>query len=155
MEQSMTLLEDVHRLMDVLQNIDVGLAVLDKELRVQMWNNFMESHSGLSPQKVLGRELFQVFPEIDAHWLKLKTAPVFQLRSRAFTSWQQRPYLFHFRNCRPITGRTTMMYQNVSFIPMEETNREVNNICLIVYDVTDVAVQQQTTERLEQALLHQ
>merc|ERR1712000_460108 len=43
-------LGDIHWLMDILQNIDVGLVVLDRNYDIQLWNGFMESHSGLSPQ---------------------------------------------------------------------------------------------------------
>lgn len=145
-------LEDVHRLMDILQNIDVGLVVLDRNYTIQLWNGFMESHSGLNPQKVQGRTLYDVFPNIDEHWLKQKMAPVFELRSRAFTKWQQRPYLFRFRNARPITGRTALMYQNVSFIPLEDSNQQVNHVCLVVYDVTDKVIGQTKIDQLEQAL---
>lgn len=152
MTQPQVNLEDVHRLMDILQNIDVGLVVIDRNYTVQLWNSFMESHSGLSPQRVQGQPLYQLFPDIDEQWLKQKVAPVFELRSRAFTLWQQRPYLFRFRNVRPITGRTALMYQNVSFIPLEDSNHQVNHVCLVVYDVTDNVVSQNKIGQLEQAL---
>lgn len=135
-------LEDVHRLLDILHNIDVGLVMLDQDYKIQLWNNFMESHSGLGPQKVMGQSIFELFPYIDETWFKQKVAPVFQLRSRAFTAWQQRPYVFRFNNTRPITGRTELMFQNVSFIPLEDATHQVNNICLIVYDVTEVALRE-------------
>ena len=44
-------LGDIHWLMDILQNIDVGLVVLDRDYNIQLWNGFMESHSGLSPHR--------------------------------------------------------------------------------------------------------
>ena len=36
---------DIHWLMDILQNIDVGLVVLDRDYNIHVWNGFMESHS--------------------------------------------------------------------------------------------------------------
>ena len=135
-------LEEVHRLLDILHNIDVGLVMLDQNYQIQLWNNFMESHSGIHSEKIVGQSIFETFPYIDETWFKQKVAPVFQLRSRAFTAWQQRPYLFHFNNTRPITGRTERMYQNVSFIPLEDTDHQVNHICLIVYDVTEIALRE-------------
>jgi len=39
-------IKDIHWLMDILQNIDVGLVVLDRNYEVQLWNAFMEGHSG-------------------------------------------------------------------------------------------------------------
>ena len=43
-------LDDVlefHWMMDMLQTVDVGIVVLDREYKIHMWNDFMESHSGL------------------------------------------------------------------------------------------------------------
>jgi len=133
-------LGDIHWLMDILQNIDVGLVVFDRNYDIQLWNGFMESHSGLSPQVAQGENLFKLFPELPQDWFRKKAEPVFALKTRTFTIWEQRPYLFHFKNYRPITGRASVMYQNTSMIPLESIDRQVNHICLIIYDVTDIAI---------------
>merc|ERR1712000_633745 len=78
-------LGDIHWLMDILQNIDVGLVVLDRNYDIQLWNGFMESHSGLSPQVARGENLFTLFPEIPKDWFCKKAAPVFELRTRKHT----------------------------------------------------------------------
>ncbi len=127
---------DIHWLMEILQNVDVGLVVLDRDYKIQLWNNFMEGHSGLSPQKVQEEVIFNVFPEIDVNRFKRKTDPVFELRTRAFTSWQQQPYLFKFNNYRPVTGLTQHMLQDITIFPIEDITRQVNNICIIVNDAT-------------------
>lgn len=129
--------QDIHWLMEILQNLDVGLVVLDRDYNVQLWNNFMEGHSGIGPQKAQDKSIFDLFPEVDMNWFKRKTDPVFELRTRAFTSWQQRPYLFQFNNYRPVTGQTKHMLQNTTIFPLEDMTKKVNNICIIVYDVTE------------------
>ena len=48
--------------MDVLQNIDVGLVVLDEEFNVQLWNSFMQNHSARSPSDVLGKKYSNYSP---------------------------------------------------------------------------------------------
>ncbi|MCA6063155.1 sensor domain-containing diguanylate cyclase [Thalassolituus marinus] len=143
---------DIHWLMAILQNIDVGLVVLDRNYNIQLWNGFMESHSGLSPQVVSGQNLFDQFHEIPRDWFMKKAEPVFQLKTRTFTIWEQRPYLFRFKNYRPITGRASVMYQNTSIIPLESIDRSVNHICLIIYDVTDIAVSRADVETAQQSL---
>lgn len=144
-------INDIHWLMDILQNIDVGLIVLNRDYQIQLWNGFMESHSGLSPQNAKGQDLFELFPDIPSDWFRKKAEPVFQLKTRTFTIWEQRPYLFRFKNYRPITGRATFMYQNTSVIPLESVDKSVDHICVIVYDVTDMAVEHLDAERLRQA----
>ncbi|MDO3385697.1 diguanylate cyclase [Gilvimarinus sp. SDUM040013] len=133
-------LKDVHWLMDILQNIDVGLVVLDHNYQVSLWNQFMQNHSGKAPERVLNQSLFEVFPDLAEDWFRRKAEPAFILKSAAFTTWEQRPYLFHFPHYRPITGTARFMYQNTTIIPLIDTKNEVSHICLIVYDVTDTAM---------------
>ncbi len=64
----------------------------------------MQDHSGLSAEQVVGKSLFVHFPELPRVWLSRKIESVFQLGSFAFSSWEQRPYLFKFDHDRPITG---------------------------------------------------
>lgn len=132
-----------HWLFEMLQNSDVGLVVLDRDYRVELWNSFMENHSGLAPHDVKGHSLFQIFSEIPEQWLRHKAETVFTLGNRAFTIWEQRPYVFRFRNYRPITGTAEFMYQNITMIPLGSASGEISHICLIVYDVTDQAVSKQ------------
>jgi diguanylate cyclase len=134
------LLEEFHWIMDVLQNIDAGLIVLDKSLCVQLWNAFMQNHSALRPEDTLGKSLFELFPELPEEWFRRKVQTVFELHNSAFTTWEQRPYLFHFLNYRPVTGMAPHMYQNCTIIPLKDPRGEVSHICLIVYDVTEEAV---------------
>lgn len=133
---------EMHWLMDVLQSIDVGLVILDRDYKIQLWNGFMENHSGLRPDQVHDKSLFDSFHDIPETWFRQKAEPVFELKTRTFTIWEQRPYLFKFKNYRPITGRASYMYQNSSIIPLESIDGAVKHICLIIYDVTDTAVNQ-------------
>jgi diguanylate cyclase (GGDEF)-like protein len=130
---------EFHWLMDMLQTIDVGLVVLDRKYRVQAWNSFMENHSGKPPHQVREKVLFDVFPEISEDWFLRKTKAVFLLQNRTFTTWAQRPYLFRFRNYRPITGTEPYMYQNITISPLISASGSVDHICIIIYDVTDIA----------------
>jgi diguanylate cyclase (GGDEF)-like protein/PAS domain S-box-containing protein len=43
---------------------DLGLIVLDAGQRIVLWNQWMASHSGQSSHRVLGSDLFDVFPEL-------------------------------------------------------------------------------------------
>ena len=51
-----------------------------------------------------GEGCLVTFPDIPEAWLTRKVDAAALLNTRAFTSWEQRPYLFRFRNTRPITG---------------------------------------------------
>ena len=139
-------LNELHWMMEMLHVIDVGLVVLDRNYEVQIWNGFMENHSGLLPAEAKDKNLFDLFPEIDKTWFTRKSESVFLLKNKAFTIWEQRPYLFRFENYRPITGAADFMFQNTTFIPLMAANGEVSHLCLLVYDVTDNAMHKQTLE---------
>ncbi len=126
--------------MDVLQDIDVGLVVLNKDFEIELWNSFMQNHSAKLPTHVLGKNLFEMFPEVPAAWFQRKVQTVFTLHNPAFTTWEQRPYLFKFLNYRLITGVADFMYQNCTILPLTNTSGQIEHICIIIYDVTEVAV---------------
>jgi len=139
MNNNIDQLREFHWMMDMLQNIDVGLIVLNKDSEVQLWNSFMENHSGILSSATRNKDIFELFPEVEKEWFQHKVESVFQLKTRAFSIWEQRPYIFKFKNYRPITGVAQFMYQNISIFPIVSTTGEVDNICIIVYDVTDIA----------------
>lgn len=133
-------IDEFHWLMDMIQTLDVGLMVLDRNYRVQLWNGFMENHSGQSAAYVIGNNLFELFPDIPKSWFRRKAESVFLLESRAFTTWEQRSYLLRFKNYRPITGTAEFMYQNMTLIPLVSPDGSINHIGVILYDVTDIAI---------------
>ncbi len=133
-------IREFHWLLDVVQSIDVGIVVLDREYKVQVWNGFMENHSGIRPEQVRDRVFFEVFPEVPAQWFRQKLDTVMLLNNRAFTTWEQREQLLKFKNYRPITGTEPHMFQNLTIIPLASARGIVDHVALIIYDVTDIAV---------------
>jgi diguanylate cyclase len=145
-------LHELHWLMEMLHNIDVGLVVLDKEYKVQIFNGFMENHSGMLPREVKDKSIFDLFAEIPQDWFERKAESVFLLKNKAFTIWEQRPYLFKFNSYRPVTGSADFMYQNTTFIPLFSSTGVVSHLCLLVYDVTDNAVHKVNLEKANEDL---
>jgi diguanylate cyclase (GGDEF)-like protein len=129
----------------VIERVGFGIFVLDREMNVLMWNRFMQDHSGLSADRVVGKSIFDSFPELPRVWLTRKLESVFQLGSFAFSSWEQRPYLFKFDHDRPITGGVDFMQQDCTFMPLTR-EREVVAVCVTISDVTHVSVMQRERE---------
>lgn len=152
MSKTDAFINDFHWVMDILQNIDVGLVVLDEEFNVQLWNSFMQNHSARPPSEVLGRNIFELFPELPGPWFRRKVQSVSLLRNSAFTTWEQRPFLFRFKNYRPVTGRADFMYQNSTIIPLSDIKGKVGHICIILYDVTEIATNRLQLQRANHQL---
>ncbi|AOE60686.1 diguanylate cyclase [Pseudomonas corrugata] len=132
-------LNEFHWLLAIVQSIDVGVVVLDRDYRVQVWNTFMENRSGVQPKDAHNQHFFSLFPEVDHQWFSRKVESVAALGTPAFTVWEQRPYLVRFKNYQPITGHEEFMFQNTTLLPLRSPDSKINHICLVIYDVTDVA----------------
>lgn len=133
-------LDDFHWLLDILQTIDVGLVVIDRQYRIQLWNGFMENHSGHLASQIRGRNLFEQFPDLPERWLRRQVEEVLVLNSPVFSSWEQRPRLFDFVSARPFTSRSAQMYQNLTLLPLISRRGQCDYVSLILYDVTDAAL---------------
>ena len=123
-----------------LDRLNAGVFSVDAELRIVHWNQFMATNSGRSPDEVIGHDLFACFPELPAPWLRWKLRSVFLLRTFAFSSWKQRPYVFRFPHNRPLTGGTEFMYQDIAFLPTIAAGGDVGSVCVLITDATDAAL---------------
>jgi diguanylate cyclase (GGDEF)-like protein len=137
---------------ELLSSIEVGVVILDRHFHVKVWNKFMENHGGKRASDVLGHSLFSQFPEIDKQWLRTKVDPVFNLKSPVFIIWEQRPYLFKFGCNRPVTCAAEHMYQNVTMFPIVDSQGNVEQFCMLVYDVTEQALGKLGMEHLNEEL---
>lgn len=145
-------MDRLHLIMQLLQTLDNGLILLDRNYTVQLWNSFMENHSGISNNEARGHNLFDLFPYLPAAWLKRKVDSVFKLHSRAFCTWEEHPRLFDFKSTRPLTGHSAKMYQNITLIPLIGVDSSVSQVCLMVYDVTEIATRKKELEGANQTL---
>ena len=124
----------------IVDRANVGLFILNENFEIQLWNNFMASNSGVSSSAVLGKSLFDCFPELPERWFARKLKSVFMLKNYAFVSWEQRPYLFPFKHNRPVTGVTEFMCQDLTLMPIKNEQGEVEGVCVYLFDVTDTAI---------------
>ncbi|WP_406664999.1 diguanylate cyclase [Gallaecimonas sp. GXIMD1310] len=145
-------LSDIQQLLGVLDCLDVGLVVVDRQYRIRFWNEFMANHSGQAFSDIKEQPLFATFPELPEQWLRQKVDTVMALNTTTFTSWEQRPQLFPFTSYRPLTGRSVSMFQNLTFIPMPDDKGHVERVAIVVSDVTEAANSRQALEEANQRL---
>ncbi|MCP4114151.1 MAG: diguanylate cyclase [Desulfobacteraceae bacterium] len=139
MNYSLMIIDNLKTIYSILDNINIGVMVLDSNDHVVYWNHFMEKHSGIHSDELLGKNLFDVFTYLPRQWLKLKLKSVKLIKNYSFVSWTQRPYLFQFSHNRPITGdMIEFMHQNCTFIPIQESESKETLICITIQDMTEV-----------------
>ncbi len=136
-------MDELHEVFSILQFIDVGLIVINRDYQISLWNGFMENHSGKTRVDVDGKTIFSVFPEVNEALLRRKVESVFHLKNHAFTLWKQHSHFVRFESTRPITGQSEKMFQNLTIFPLINLQGEVDKVCLMIYDVTDTALREQ------------
>lgn len=138
--------KEFHWMVSMINSIDAGLVVLDTEYVVESWNGFMFHHSNIHASDAKGKSIFEIFPNLDKSWFMRKIEAVKTIQNQSFITWEQKPYLFPFKNYRPITGTVEHMYQNVTILPLASLTGSIDQICLIIYDVTDIASNRQALQ---------
>ena len=145
--------QDLHWLLDVIQSADIGIVVLDKEYTIEIYNRFMQVHSGITGDDAVGRNVFDLFPYLDDEWFVRRVSSVFELGIPVYTTYQQRDNVFDFPLKLPIHHETGAMYQNTTFVPLRSSTDAVEKVGIVVYDVTDTAVNSEKLELAKEELL--
>lgn len=130
---------NLHWLLQILQNIEVGLVVFDSDYKVEVWNGFMENHSGISSGAAKGKVLFKLLPDLPQNWFTYKSESVFKLGVQAHCNWQQEPHMMGFEHVRPFTGQSALMFQNITLFPLFSSDKKIDRVCALVYDASEEA----------------
>jgi len=147
-------ISEFHMALQIMDNMDAGLVVLDLDYNVCTWNSFMRSYSGIEAGIIIGKSVFDFFPDLPKHWLKAKIEAAKKLKMRGFSSWEDRPYLFKFNNFSPVSNGLSVMYQNVVFTPLLSLSGQVTHISLMIHDVSDIAKKKLHLRESNQKLSH-
>ncbi len=132
-------LSEFHWGIQVLDTIDVGLVVVDREYQVCLWNSFMQNYSGVRSDMILHRNLFEVIENLPEKWLKSQIDTCIELKNSSFSNWEDRPFIFKFKNYSPISNGIKTMYQNLVITPLKSLHGDISHVCLMVQDVSDIA----------------
>jgi two-component system NtrC family sensor kinase len=133
----------------LLERLYLGLVVVDSELRVVVWNRFLELHSSRPAAEVLGKVIFDCFPEVPHPWFERRLRTIFRLRNSAFTSWRERPFLFRFSQNGLLGNGDEPMRQDCGFFPILDEAGQVTHVAISVSDSTDAY---RSHNKLDQAL---
>lgn len=135
---------------DIIGNLlTVGVVMVDRRFTVVLWNRFMELNSNVRAEEVLGKDIFEAFPELNRNWLEKKIKSCMILKTPSFSSWRQRPYLFRFKPSPTLSGDAEFMYQDISIFPIRDRSGIVQGACIVLHDTTELA---ESLRLLEQAM---
>jgi len=142
---------DFPRIVDDL--LTVGVVVVDRRFTVVVWNRFMELNSNVRADSVLGKNLFDSFPELNRNWLEKKIKSCLILKTASFSSWKQRPYVFRFKASSLESGEAEFMHQDTSISPVYDHDGVVQGACITIHDASALAEAKRVLDHtMDQAL---
>lgn len=123
--------------------LDIGIVILDSDLMVYKWNRWMELHSGISSEQIVGRSLFDFFPQLNNPRFMKSCKCVLGLGNLYFFSQKLHRYLFPFKPVSAINSRFEYMQQYCNMGPLRNENNSIDHIYITVRDVTEMAIYEQ------------
>jgi PAS domain S-box-containing protein len=133
---------DLDRIIDF---VDLGVLLLDPERRVVAWNDWLAQHSGRLAAELIGRDLFEIFPELRGTRLEHVAGAALKSGQSAVLSRQLNPRLLPLHNA----GREPII-QSAVVRPMPHGGRPH---CLIqIRDETAAANRERLLRENQRAL---
>ncbi len=136
----------------IVEHVGLGIFVVDAQHRVLFWNRFLEAKSGHGAAEVVGKSLFEIYPDVPRRWFERHVRSVLAIGNFSFSSWTEKPYLFRLPHDRPISGGIDCMRQDCTFLPIRDPEGRITAVCVTLQDVTDVCITQEQLEKARAAL---
>jgi diguanylate cyclase len=134
----------MNKFSQIFETINFGLIILDIELKVTHWNNWMERHSGIASKQITGSSLFDFFPEINTPRFMRNSNSVLSFGNFSFFSQKLHHFLFPFK---PVSSFQSSIFehmqQSCTMGPLRNDDNKIIGIFLIVQDVTELVSYEQ------------
>jgi diguanylate cyclase (GGDEF)-like protein len=130
----------MNELSQLFDTVNIGLVVLDSDLKVRYWNRWMESYSRISSESIVGRSLFDFFPTLKTPKFLRSCKSVLTFGNFSFFSQKLHQYLFPFRADSSFESRFEFMQQSCSMGPLRDDAKNITSLYLAVQDVTELAL---------------
>jgi len=119
----------------ILDLLDIGIAVVDENLKIYFWNSWLETHTKVSKEEAEGKRLDELFPDIDKESLIRKIKTAFALRSTTFLLASVKGYLLKIPLKKVTNPIYKFMQQDVSIFPLSP---EEGLALIVIHDQTPV-----------------
>ena len=126
----------IHHVFDTL---NLGVVILDREMRVHYWNNWMAVHSGRSKESIIGANLVDVFPNLNEPNFLRSFKSVLKFGNFYYFSQKLHRYLFPMKPFSSFESDYEFMQQSCAMCPIRDDSNVITHICITVQDVTELA----------------
>ncbi len=133
----------MNELSQIFDTVNIGLVILNGDLTVRHWNRWMELHSGIPAQRIIGSPLFHHFPSLDNQRFLRSFKSVMAFGNFSFFSQKLHRFLFPFPPDSSFESRFEHMQQSCSMGPLRDNENNITGLYLTVQDVTELAAYEQ------------
>lgn len=127
-------------LSEVLDVLNQGIVIIDRQYKVVLWNKWMEDHSKIVKDEIVGKNLFFFFPDLQTKNFLRNSKTVFNFGNIAFLSQSIHSCLFKFKPKGSQRHSFEYMQQSVTIAPLRNKDHEVTRAIITVLDVTDSVI---------------
>lgn len=128
---------NIRQILDVLNQ---GIVIFDKQYKVTEWNQWMVLHSSIEREDIIGKNLFLFFPDLNNPSFLRNCKAVFNFGNIAFLSQKIHSYLFKFKLTGSQLGEFEYMQQSSVIAPLKDDNDTIESCIITIQDVTESVI---------------
>jgi diguanylate cyclase (GGDEF)-like protein len=121
----------------IIDTIDIGLVVLDRELVVRGWNRWMEIHSGVDARDIIGSPVMERYANLAEQKYRRLLKSVLTFGNYACFSQKLHQYLIPMKNPHESAEQLPLMQQSCSAAPLRDEQGAITGLFISVHDVTE------------------
>lgn len=127
----------------IFHMVNIGIVVLDSDLRIKHWNRWMALHSGISEEEIVGAGIFAFFPNLNTPRFLRSCKSVLTFGNFSFFSQKLHRYLFPFKPVSSFGSKFDHMQQSCTMGPIRDEANAIKYLFISVQDVTEVVAYEQ------------
>ncbi|MBN2646011.1 MAG: GGDEF domain-containing protein [Desulfuromonadaceae bacterium] len=132
----------------IFETINSGLIVLDRDMKVCHWNRWMAMHAHIASEDIIGRSLFEFYPELNRPHFLRNCKAVLAFGHFCFFSQKLHKYLFPMAPVGSLVDHFEQMQQSCAMGPLRNEEGGIEKCYISVQDVTEVVLYQKKLVQL-------
>jgi diguanylate cyclase (GGDEF)-like protein len=122
----------------LLDHLSIGIAVIDREMKILFWNRWLAEHSLMVSEEMIGRKIDDLFPGLRKAKFAKKAQEVLKTGRPVFFNNTKNPHLFSFFSGRSyIEKQLAPMEQTVILSPLCDKHGEPAQVLISIFDISD------------------
>lgn len=121
----------------IMETIDLGLIVLDRDMTVRGWNRWMERHSKIASLTIIGSSILDHFPNLGEPKYTRLIRSVLNFGNYGCFSQKLHKYLIPIKNPHSSINQLPFMQQSCTANPLRDEHGVITGLFITIHDVTD------------------